>query len=76
MYVNNIEKSYRVDAQKNKTPTVVSAVLNIPLKSIDSSMDDLQQREELKPKYWKKTKLQESEIQRETEKVIEDMFLV
>ena len=76
VYVDNIgkyvEKSYRVNAQKNKTPTVVSAVLNIPLKSIDSSMDDLQQREELKPKYWKKSKLREDEIQREMEKVIEE----
>ena len=64
-----IEKSYRVSADQKRTPTVISAVLNIPLKSHNVSSTPLQHKPELKPSVWNNVK-NEKEVQKKMEEVI------
>ena len=59
---------YRVSVKKNSTPTVVTAVLNIPLQSV--SVEPLQSRLDLKPTEWE-TLMTEDEIQSKMIEVIQ-----
>ena len=73
VYIDNIgkyiEKAYRVSASKNRTPTVVTAVLNIPLQSDEN----IQQRYELRPTEWNREgTIDEGDIQEQMLKVLED----
>ena len=65
-----IEKNYRVSASKNSSPTVVTAVLNIPLKS-EPSLYNIQDRNDLKPRHWAASTLDEEDIQERMQDIID-----
>ena len=64
-YIDNIGKyivkSYRVKSTRNKSPNVITAVLNIPLRSPDGN-ENLQYQEELKPSNWQNLYIDELQL--------------
>ena len=66
-----ISKANCVKAEKLKTPTVISAVLNIPLKS-DDSTKNIQQLAELKPKDRQDIVREKNEIQDDMDNAIKE----
>lgn len=66
-----IEKSYRVNADRKRTPTVISAVLNIPLKSTNGLPSPLQNNPEYKPSTWSAVE-NEKYVQKKMEQIISD----
>ena len=75
VYVDNIGKyivkKYRVHSERNNSPTVVTAVINIELQQNKDNAKDIQFIENLKPCYWQGT-LTEEAIQCLMEKEIEN----
>ena len=65
VYIDNIgkyiNKSYRVSVHKNRSPTVVTAVLNIPLQG--DSFPSIQERMDLKPTEWLLPYTNEGDVQ-------------
>ena len=56
VYVDNIGKyivkKYRVHSERNNSPTVVTAVINIELQQKKADAKNIQFIENLKPRYW------------------------
>ena len=56
VYVDNIGKyivkKYRVHSERNNSPTVVTAVINIELQQNKADAKNIQFIENLKPRYW------------------------
>ena len=56
VYVDNvgkyIVKKYRVHSERNNSPTVVSAVINIELQQNEASTKNIEFIENLKPHHW------------------------
>ena len=74
VYVDNIGKykvpSFRVRVDNNRTPTVISAILNIPLKSTTEETLDIQYQSEFKPSAWASTTENEKTLQEKMESFI------
>ena len=73
VYVDNtgkyIVKSYRVQSERNNSPNVITAVINIELQKEKNSKENIQYIKNLKPVYWQNN-LAEPEIQKLMEKEI------
>ena len=73
VYVDNtgkyIVKSYRVQSERNNSPNVITAVINIELQKEKNSKENVQYIKNLKPVYWQNN-LAEPEIQKLMEKEI------
>ena len=64
VYVDNIGKyivkKYRVHSERNNSPTVVTAVINIELQQNKADTKNIQFIENLKPRYWQGTLTEEA----------------
>ena len=64
VYVDNvgkyIVKKYRVHSERNNSPTVVTAVINIELQQNKADTKNIQFIENLKPRYWQGTLTEEA----------------